>query len=69
MSLELTQGRSQTITQQREPLHRLVAEHEAQVPGRDWASPRVRHRRRRDLVLEQSAGELGGVEFASLGVE
>jgi hypothetical protein len=50
-----------TVAEQRQPLEGFVAEHEADVALGDLTAPAA-HRRRRDLLLEQTVRDLLAIE-------
>ena len=50
-----------TVAEQRQPLDRFVAEHEADVVVGDLTAPPA-HRRGGDLLLKQTIGDLDAIE-------
>jgi hypothetical protein len=58
----------QSLTEQPEPLDRLVREHEADVAIADIAAP-TSHRRCRHLLVKQAVGDLNAVESKCGDVE
>jgi hypothetical protein len=50
-----------TVAEQRQPLDRFVAEHEADVAVGDLTAPAA-HRRGSDLLLKQTVGDLDAIE-------
>ena len=62
------QSSSNVIAERGQPLHRLVAEHEANVAVGDLTAP-APHGRCGDLLLEQAIGDLEAVEAERSDVE
>ena len=62
------EGLAEAIAQQRQPLDRLVAEHEPDLAIADLASPAA-HRRGGDLLFEEAIGDVDAVESKGCHVE